>query len=276
MQVAKRLLLTSFLSIPLLVVGCAKNSGSTDNLPGLEKMESANKLSERANTGRIRERAIKEAALSIAAQSSLFKRSEAINKVLDAQAKHLDRIYNFHAMVLENNILPPVLVEGRTTMKVDNDAAIRLSDRTYNIHKQARFISAPPNWRDYLQMHFQKPDRPDNTLLPQTRKEREIWVTTVEKGWAEGRKQANSIFADNLARLTRDYKGMVLYRILLAQHMVSEPHVEKTNLGVTGGGDNMRVNDKVLRITSMPFLDTRSNKWNPAISEKAKRKGLPY
>ena len=69
------------------------------------------------------------------------------------------------------------------------------------------------------------------------------------------------IFTDNLARLKRDYAGMVLYKKLLAQHMVSAPFVARTELGVTGGGSDMRINDQVLRITALPSLQSNSRKW---------------
>jgi defect-in-organelle-trafficking protein DotC len=58
---------------------------------------------------------------------------------------------------------------------------------------------------------------------------------------------------------------MVLYRTLRAQNIVSAPFVSRTELGVTGGGENMNVNDQVLRITALPALEPNSTRWQPAL-----------
>ncbi len=38
--------------------------------------------------------------------------------------------------------------------------------------------------------------------------------------------------------------------------MISPPFVARTELGITGDGDDMRVNDQVLRIVELPKLQT--------------------
>ncbi|MCW5589619.1 MAG: type IV secretory system conjugative DNA transfer family protein [Legionellales bacterium] len=81
----------------------------------------------------------------------------------------------------------------------------------------------------------------------------------------QGIKQANMIYNDNLNRLQRDYRGMVLYRKLLAENMVSLPYVAQTDLGITNENGEMRVNDQVLRITALPNLQSNSQTWNPVI-----------
>ena len=58
---------------------------------------------------------------------------------------------------------------------------------------------------------------------------------------------------------------MLLYRKLLQEKMVSPPYVSKTNLGVTGNGSDMRINDQVLRIAELPKLQTDSNNWQAIV-----------
>jgi defect-in-organelle-trafficking protein DotC len=58
---------------------------------------------------------------------------------------------------------------------------------------------------------------------------------------------------------------MILYRKLLQLGMVSPPYVAKTEFGVTGNGDELRVNDQMLRITEHPQLQTNSNKWRAIV-----------
>ncbi len=54
---------------------------------------------------------------------------------------------------------------------------------------------------------------------------------------------------------------MILYRKLLAQNIVSPPFVSRADLGITGGGDRLRINDQVLRITAVSELKPNSKVW---------------
>ena len=84
-------------------------------------------------------------------------------------------------------------------------------------------------------------------------------------GWQKGIEQGYTIFQQNLARLKRDYRGMILYRKLLQEKMISAPFVSRTELGVTGNGSNMRINDQVLRIVELPKLQTNSRNWKAVV-----------
>jgi defect-in-organelle-trafficking protein DotC len=68
---------------------------------------------------------------------------------------------------------------------------------------------------------------------------------------------------------------MILYRKLLAQNMLTPPYVSQADLGITGGGNDLRINDRVLRITSIPQLQTNAKNWRPVISKKYKRTNNP-
>jgi len=213
----------------------------------------------------IRRRGLEDTAMGVGAQSGLAKRAGETNAMLEADAENLDNVFNFHALILNDNILPPVLTEGRTTLNQSDDRSVRVADVVYRIERQARFATAPPNWRDYLWMSYTDPEVPNHTLLPQNPEEKQIWKDAVTNGWNEGIMQANAIFNENLARLHRDYKGMILYRRLLAQNMVSPPYIAKTELGITGDSNEMHVNDQVLRITALPGLTTDSKQWKPVL-----------
>lgn len=210
---------------------------------------------------------LQQAALTVGAQGALARRSIELNALFKRQAPNLDQIFNFNLMMLNNNVLPPVMTEGDNTLNLQDSNTIRIADRTYSIVSQAHFVTAPPTWRDYLWMSYKKPDVPDKTLLPKNAAEVVVWKTYVQKGWEEGLTQANNIFADNLNRLVRDYTGMALYRSLYNQKMISAPFVAKANLGITGGGDNLTINDSVLRITALPQLNSESKTWTPAVRQ---------
>jgi defect-in-organelle-trafficking protein DotC len=77
-------------------------------------------------------------------------------------------------------------------------------------------------------------------------------------------KQAEETFESDVDRLANDYTGMVRYRELLAQGMISKPYTLADDRGVTGGGSEMRVGDRGVTITGQSALITESQAWNPA------------
>ena len=257
-----------------LLVACSSSTrnsqvGNTTSLAGLQAMASVNgaTVNTKASMGKIREMALKETALSLGAQSALAWRAKYIDDELVAQSRNLDTIYDFNALVLEHNILPPVLLEGRNTLNLADTQNIRISDRTYKVSKQARFITTPPNWRQYLWMDYKQPEYPSSTLLPKTKEERAVWCYYTSKGWNNGVDQANTILEESIARIKEDFAGMILYRKLLAMNMVSAPFVSHTDLGVTGDGDEIHIDDRVLRITALPALNINSSEWRAAVAK---------
>lgn len=259
--------------LPLFLFGCSTSQQpGTDTLPALQALKDkpANNGKKSKGTSKIREMALKETALSVGAQSGLAYRAKVIDDQLVKQTKYLDAIYDFNSLLLESNVLPPVLLEGRNTLNLADTQTIRISDRVYKVSKQAHFVTTPPNWRQYLWMDYRKPETPHLSLLPKTKDEREIWVHYVTKGWQNGIEQANNILEENIARIKEDFTGMILYRKLLAMNMVTPPYVSHTDLGITGDEQEIHIDDKVLRITALPALNMNSNEWRAAIAKDEK------
>lgn len=260
------------LSMIALLVACSsavQQRGDTSSLAGLQQMAGTygGRGTSLPSMGKIREMALKETSLSLGAQSALAWRAKYIDDELIKQARNLDAIYDFNALILEHNILPPVLLEGRNTLNLADTQTIRISDRTYKVAKQARFVTTPPNWRQYLWMDYKKPEYPNATLLPKNREERQVWCRYIDRGWNQGVEQANTILEESIARIKEDFAGMILYRKLLAMNMVSAPFVSNTDLGVTGDGAEIRIDDRVLRITALPALNVNSNEWRAAVEK---------
>ena len=213
----------------------------------------------------IRRQAIEETALTTGAQTALAWRTQQINRHLERYQRNLNLSFNFNAVLIDNRVIPPVLIEGRNSLNLDDPNTLNIVDRTYQIARQARFVTTPPNWREYLVQDFQIPEAPSNTLLPKNAEERQLWVNFAVEGWKNGISQANAIFSENLARIKQDYVGMVLYRKLLAQNVVSPPFVAKADLGITGDSNRMDINTQVLRITSLPRLNLNSEDWESIV-----------
>jgi defect-in-organelle-trafficking protein DotC len=242
--------------------------GDTNSLAGLQAMaNTSSKVKTRRHSGRFRQMALKETALSLGAQAGLAWRARTIDSQLTRQSRTLDTIYDFNSLILEHNILPPVLLEGRNTLNLADAQSIRVADRIYKVAKQAHFVTTPPTWRQYLWLDYVRPDYPHHTMLPKTKMERRIWCTYTAKGWKNGIDQANIILEENIARIKEDFKGMILYRKLLAMNMVSPPFVSHTDLGVTGDETELRIDDRVLRITALPALNINSSEWRAAVAK---------
>ncbi len=230
--------------------GCTAPSPSTH---AIEEYQSLSRFdsSTFSITG-IRHQSLRDAAMSVGARGGLAWRAAQINKIVSRYHHPLDRIFNFNSLLLEKHILPPVLIEGSHSYDQSSDRAIRLADRSYAIESQARFVSLPPTWRDYVYLKFAKPEQPDPSMMPKNIAERKVWNRYVGEGWQAGIDQADSIFSENLGRLKRDYSGMVRYRNLLAQNIVSPPYVAEVNMGITGNDNEMTVNDRIYNITALP------------------------
>lgn len=252
----------------ITAAGCMStgNHGvNTHNLESLQSLQKENSFSSSGAISPIRAEALKETALSLGAQGGLAFRANQLNEMTKQNEASLDEAFNFQRVILDHNVLPPVLEEADKSLSLDSDTAIRLSGTIYKIEQQAKFVTAPPNWRQYLYLSFDTPSVPNDTLLPKNNQERILWKKYITQGWTDGLKQADDIYFDNLARLKRDYQGMLLYRKLLTQNIVSKPFVAQANLGVTSNDQHseMYINDRVLRITALPTLNPNSKEWKP-------------
>ncbi len=217
----------------------------------------------------IREEALKEAALSFGARGGLAKRTYEIRQEMAMRERYLDKVFNFTQLLIAapSGFLmePPIVTESMNAMLIDLDGqTAAVSDKIYNIIRNARIVSAPRLWRQYLEREWGEVMPPPDILTPQDDRERAVWKEHVEMGWALGVQQADDIFREDLARLDSDFQGMVRYRMLLAQGMISPPYALQVDRGITGGGDEMRVGNRAVQITGVPELITGAESWKPA------------
>lgn len=217
----------------------------------------------------IKAEAQKEAAFSYGARGGLAWRTWHIRNEMETRSTYLDKVFDFRQLLIPAPsgllIEPPVIGEAMDAMLIDNrgmEAAV--ADRVLNIGQNARITSAPRTWRVYLEREWGEIDPPPDILRPENAEERKTWAKNVANGWEMGVKQADEIFQADLNRLVADYQGMVRYRSLLAQGMVSPPYALQTDRGITGGGDQMRIGDRALSLTELPKLQTGYQEWQPA------------
>lgn len=217
----------------------------------------------------IRMEGLKEAALSYGARGGLASRTYEIRETLLKKEAYLDRIYDFKRLLITAPsglmIEPPVISEAEDAMIIgEQGQTAAVADRVYNINVDAQIVAAPRNWRAYLERDWGDVTPPPAILYPETESERTFWLNALKEGWEQGVAQANEVFQADLDRLNADFRGMIRYRMLLAQGIVSAPFTLQTDRGITGGGKEMRVGDRALQITGPSQLQTGAYQWQPA------------
>lgn len=231
-------------------------------MPSLQDMEAEHhvRISKADKKEQLRIPAIRDAALRYGMAGGLNWGTKLINDELNRKAGELSRIYDFHALLIKapsgQYILPPVISEmDKTFESSDAEQTIRIADTTYQIDKPASFTPSAPLWHSYLIRGYKTPSKPGNDDLPRNDMEQQVWANYVAEGWDNGYKQARIIFREDLARLKRDFGGMLLYRQLLSQGKVTAPVVAETSMGITGNGQHARYNDRTLAITGQSQLN---------------------
>lgn len=233
--------------------------------PSKQELEEAKK---NQNT-EMRVQALKDAGMSYGARSGLAFRTWEIRMHLVDRAAYLDRVFDFNRLMIKAPsglmIEPPIITEAEAAMKIENGGQVAaVADKVYNINRDAQISPVARNWRTYMERDWGETISPPSILYPVSVEEKKAWADVVRRGWDEGVKQADEIFQADLDRLTADYNGMVRYRVLLAQNMVSAPYALQIDRGVTGGGHEMRVGDRAVQITGPSVLMSDSATWQPA------------
>lgn len=218
----------------------------------------------------IRRDAQKESALSYGARGGLAKRNYQISERLNDYEGTLDKVFNFRALLVKAPsgllIEPPIVRESLDNIMINADGQeAAVADSVFDINKQAKIVSAPRDWRQYLIADYEAEIMPPPRILwPKDDKEQAEWNGWVKQGWQAGYEQGQDTFETMLNQLVSDYNGMVRYRLLLAQGMISQPYALHEDRGVTGDKTIMRVGDRALRLTGPSQFLTGSDLWKPA------------
>lgn len=254
----KRLRHTQQYLLTALIAFTLSACSSTD--PEVERKMSSNK---------IRNAAIMDTAIRYGAQSGLAWQAKLISEEIKDYAPQVEQIYNFSALMMPDQVLPPVVLQSHNNLQLDNNDTIRTAQWVVKIEKPARFVTVPPTYRDYLTMNFKPPELPDPTLQPQNDKEWVIWNQYVQIGWNEGIQQGNRLFSQALSSMTEDLTGMALYHLLYTQNMISKPYVSSARLGITGNKNRMSIEDSILKITAHSGLKIKdSDHWKAAFNDE--------
>lgn len=204
----------------------------------------------------MRPKAIREAARLVTFQTAMSWRYSQLVAETERYRAVMDTAFNFSPLMLtqgEALIMPPLLTRVGASMRIEDAGTATTSKTTYELLEPARYIAVVPNWREFLMADdFPAPEQPNPAVLPKNAEERAIWRTAVREAWAQGLAEADQLYADNVSRMARSYRGVMLYHLLTAQHLLSRVNTASSDLGMrqSDNGNKLNIGQKVYRITS--------------------------
>lgn len=216
----------------------------------------------------IRKEAMKEAALSYGARGGLARRTFEIRAEIERRETYMDKVYDFRQLLIAAPsglmIEPPIVSESLDALLISNSGTeAAVADTVYNINRNARIVSAARTWRQYMERDWGKVEPPPDILRPRDAEERKYWRDLIAQGWAEGYRQADEVFEQDLLELNAHFQGMVRYKQLLAKGLVTPPYTIMVDRGVSGGGEEMKIGDRAVRMTGLPTLTPKTQQWLP-------------
>lgn len=204
----------------------------------------------------MRPKAIREAARLVTFQTAMSWRYGQLVAETERYSAVMDTAFNFAPLMLtqgEALIMPPLLTRAGASMRIEDNATATAAKTTYELLEPARYIAVVPNWREFLMADdFPAPEQPNPAVLPKNAEERAIWRTAVREAWEQGLAEADQLYADNVSRMARSYRGVMLYHLLTAQHLMSRVNTASSDLGTrrSDNGNKLNIGQKVYRITA--------------------------
>ncbi|WP_302292435.1 type IV secretory system conjugative DNA transfer family protein [Bilophila wadsworthia] len=230
--------------------------GDPAELAGLLEMTGTATGKEKTAVQLMRPKAIREAARLVTFQTAMSWRYGQLLEETERYSAIMDTAFNFAPLMLtqgEALILPPQIARAGASMRIEDGATATAAKTTYELLEPARYVAVVPNWREFLMAdEFPSPEEPNPALLPKNMEERAIWRAAVREAWAQGLAEADQLYADNVSRMARSYRGVMLYHLLTAQHLLSRVNTASSYLGTrrSDNGNKLNIGQKVYRITA--------------------------
>lgn len=205
---------------------------------------------------RMRPKAIREAAQLAAFQKAIAWRYDQLAKQTERYSSVMDAAFNFAPLLLTQGdalIMPPLIARSGASMRIEDGSTATVATATYALLAPARYIATVPHWREFLMMEaFPAPESPHPAVLPRDARERALWRAAVREAWARGLAEADQLYADNVARMARSYRGAMLYHLLTAQHLLSRIRTASSEVGMrtSGKGEMLNIGQRCYRITA--------------------------
>jgi hypothetical protein len=225
--------------------------GEPEELAGLLEMKGAEEKTTAVNL--LRPLAIREAAQLVTLQTAIAYRYKQLLESTERHAAVLDAAFDFSPLLMTEGaalIQPPVLTRSGASLRIEKADTATAAETAYDLLEPARFVPVAPHWREFLMVGaFPEPEKPNPAVLPKNDAERAIWRAAVREAWAQGLAEADQLYADNVARMTRQYRGIMLYHLLTAQRILSEVGSASASGPLTASDSKLYIGQQVYRIT---------------------------
>lgn len=196
----------------------------------------------------LRKVGIVDTARAFGSQAGLHWRYKEINEIIDRYAGRLDSV-NFRPFMTDGMILTPSILISKNDENFINDKKMIKTNISFIVDQEARIVSVPPTFRDYIVREFEQP-RPVNPLLkPKNEAEQKLWRSALQEGWEIGVEAAFDIFKDGLLQLERDIQGRINYRKMVQLEMISPAALKVSKMGVTFNGRTMNAGETIYEIS---------------------------
>lgn len=233
--------------------------------PGIDRYLSPSKESG-SDVSTTKRQMLREAGHTVGFRGGKAERAWELREALNTRAVRLSALYDFRTLISRQGWLPPVIDEAVDVAHITPEQ-IRTANRVYEIILPERFVSNPPSWRSWLLagLPTQPADGPESQVVPENGAQRHLWQAAVREGWQEGRESADQILAANFNRLTRDYRGMLLYSQLLRQGYITAPVVTDQQRTVSGDRRKLTTGDRVRKLKQHAGFVSDKTQWQPVI-----------
>ncbi|MBT2375486.1 type IV secretion system DotC family protein [Pseudomonas fluorescens] len=258
----------SILTLALLqgLQGCAHTPPATtpDAPPPVESyLVPARPASE--DVSESRRQLLEESGRTIGFRGGKAERAWELRQALDGQIGRLDSLYDFRTLISRQGWLPPVIDEAVDVAHI-TPRQIRTASHVYEIVLPERFVSNPPSWRTWLMAGLGASTTDASlSVTPENSVQKGLWQAAIRQGWGEGRLSADQTLEANFNRLTRDYRGMLLYSQLLRQGFITAPVVTDQQQTVTGDRQKLTTGDRVRKLKENAGFIPDKTQWQPVI-----------
>jgi defect-in-organelle-trafficking protein DotC len=243
--------------------------------PSEVKIELYNPGEEDVEITEIRRGALLEAAQGYGSQMGYARRGWEIEKLLEKRSMQLSQVFDFsrvasEAPVKAGYIIPPIVSRSFDAFKTTEEGReASVADEYLTIVAPGKIMPVTPTWRDYLIFSPAAPEEPAKSLYPGNTAEKLLFEKWFHAGWKAGVELADAEMESRLDRLRRDYEGMLQYRRLVSMGMMDRLVLQDADFGVTGGGDEMRIGSRTVRIVSDAEFETNPKRWSVrSVSER--------
>lgn len=254
------------LALLLTLTGCTQwpSKTASDGPAGLDTYLSPSQPTT-ADVSETRRQLLEESGRTVGFRGGKAERAWELRQKLDSRRLRLDLLYDFRTLISTEGWLPPVIDEALDVAHI-TPGEIRTGNHVYEIIASERFVSNPPSWRTWLLMGLAtSTSGPEMSVMPENSVQKDLFHKAIRKGWEEGRISADHTLEANFNRLNRDYRGMLLYSLLLRQGLITRPVVTDLQQTVTGDSQKMTTGDRVRKLKEKAGFVPDKTKWQPVI-----------